>query len=182
MHSILVLVISANHTEVRVLQSILREQSEGEVAIVGSADRGEDALSRSLALRPQVILVNLDRTEDGALEIVSRLCGLVLEAGIVALIPTAGSVYEEMARAAGADAVVARSDVAMSPGWSTGRQPCSPSSTTGLARLEPSACRVAHIYQRVVQSRTVGGSRTRRLYRPYRLVWGRIRTCDSLVP
>ena len=42
MHSILVLVISANHTEVRVLQSILREQSEGEVAIVGSADRGEE--------------------------------------------------------------------------------------------------------------------------------------------
>ena len=107
MHSILVLVISANHTEVRVLQSILREQSEGEVAIVGSADRGEEALSQSLALRPQVILVNLDRTEDGALEIVSRLRGLVLEAGIVALIPTAGSVYEEMARAAGADAVVA---------------------------------------------------------------------------
>ncbi|MCX5734098.1 MAG: hypothetical protein NTW68_07220 [candidate division NC10 bacterium] len=112
MHSILVLVISANHTEVRVLQSILREQSEGEVAIVGSADRGEEALSRSLALRPQVILVNLDRTEDGALEIISRLRGLVLEAGIVALIPTAGSVYEEMACAAGADAVVARTDVA----------------------------------------------------------------------
>ena len=112
MHSILVLVISANHTEVRILQSILREQSEGEVAIVGSADRGEDALSRSLALRPQVILVNLDRAEDEALEIIPRLCGLVLEAGIVALIPPAGSVYEEMARVAGADAVVARTDVA----------------------------------------------------------------------
>ncbi len=112
MHSILVLVISANHTEVRVLQSILREQSEGEVAIVGSADRGEEALSRSLALRPQVILVNLDRAEDGALEIIPRLRGLVLEAGIVALIPPAGSVYEEMVRAAGADAVVARTDVA----------------------------------------------------------------------
>jgi DNA-binding NarL/FixJ family response regulator len=112
MHSILVLVISANHTEVRVLQSILSEQSEGEVAIVGSADRGEEALSRSLALRPQVILVNLDRVEDGALEIVSRLRGLVLDAGIVALIPPAGAVYEELARVAGADAVVARADVA----------------------------------------------------------------------
>ena len=112
MHGILVLVISANHTEVRVLQSILREQSGGEVAIVGSVDRGEEALSRSLALRPQVILVNLDRAEEGALEIIPRLRGLVLEAGIVVLIPPAGSVYEEMARAAGADAVVVRTDVA----------------------------------------------------------------------
>ena len=91
MRSILVLAISANHTEVRVLQSILREQSEGEVAIVGSADRGEEALSRSLALRPQVILANLDRAEEGALEIISRLCGLVPEAGIVALIPRPGA-------------------------------------------------------------------------------------------
>ena len=112
MHRILVLVINANHTEVRVLRTILQEQSKGEVAIVGSADRGEEALSRAMALRPQVILVNLDRPEEGEMEIIPRLRGLVPEAGIVALIPPAGSVYEEMARAAGADAVVARTDVA----------------------------------------------------------------------
>ena len=114
MHRILVLVINANYTEVRVLRIILQEQSNGEVAIVGSADRGEEALSRALAVRPQVILVNLDRAEEGELEIIPLLRGMVPEAGIVALIPPAGSVYEEMARAAGADAVVARTDVAAS--------------------------------------------------------------------
>jgi CheY-like chemotaxis protein len=112
MNPILVLVVSANHTEVRVLRSIVRDQSQGEVSIVGSADRGEEVLSRALALRPQVILVNLDRAEEGELEVIPRLRGLVAEAGIVALTPSSGAVHEEMARAAGADAVVAQTDVA----------------------------------------------------------------------
>lgn len=111
MNRLLVLIVSENQTEARVLRSVLREQSDGEISVVGVAGRGEEVLSRSLALRPSVILVNFSRAEDGDLEIIPRVRGLVLEAGIVAITPPE-SVFEEMARAAGADAVVSRTDVA----------------------------------------------------------------------
>jgi DNA-binding NarL/FixJ family response regulator len=111
LHRILVLVVSENHTEARVLRNVLREQSGGWISVVGVAGRGDEALSRSLALRPNVILVNFSRAEEGHLEIVPRVRGQVLEAGIVAITPPE-STFAEMARAAGADAVVARTNVA----------------------------------------------------------------------
>ena len=112
MNRILVLVVSQNHTEARVLRNVLREQSGGEATVVGIAGRGEEVLSRSLALRPNAILINFSRADEGELEIIPRLRGMVLEAGIVAITPPE-IVFEEMARAAGADAVVARTNVAV---------------------------------------------------------------------
>jgi DNA-binding NarL/FixJ family response regulator len=111
MSRILVLVVSDNHTEMRVLSDILREQSRGEVSVVGAAGRGEEALSRAMALRPHVILVNLDPAEEGDLEIVPRLRGLFVDVGIVALIALESSGLEEAARVAGADQTVVRSQV-----------------------------------------------------------------------
>jgi DNA-binding NarL/FixJ family response regulator len=111
MSRILVLVVSDNHTEMRVLSEILREQSRGEVSVVGAAGRGEEALSRAMALRPHVILVNLDPAEEGDLEIVPRLRGLFVDVGIVALIALESGGLEEAARAAGADQTVVRSQV-----------------------------------------------------------------------
>ena len=111
MSRILVLVVSDNHTEMRVLSEILREQSRGEVSVVGAAGRGEEALSRAMALRPHVILVNLDPAEEGDLEIVPRLRGLFVDVGIVALIALESDGLEEAARVAGADQTVVRSQV-----------------------------------------------------------------------
>lgn len=111
MSRILVLVVSDNHTEMRVLSDILREQSRGEVSVVGAAGRGEEALSRAMALRPHVILVNLDPAEEGDLEIVPRLRGLFVDVGIVALIALESGGLEEAARVAGADQTVVRSQV-----------------------------------------------------------------------
>jgi DNA-binding NarL/FixJ family response regulator len=111
MSRLLVLVVSDNQTEVRVLSEILREQSRGEVSVVGAAGRGEDALSRAMALRPHVILVNLDPAEEGDLEILPRLRGLFVDVGIVALIAAENGGLDEAARAAGADHAVVRSQV-----------------------------------------------------------------------
>jgi len=111
MSRILVLVVSDNHTEMRVLSEIVREQSRGEVSVVGAAGRGEEALSRAMALRPHVILVNLDPAEEGDLEIVPRLRGLFVDVGIVALIALESGGLEEAARVAGADQTVVRSQV-----------------------------------------------------------------------
>jgi DNA-binding NarL/FixJ family response regulator len=111
MSRILVLVVSDNLTEMRVLSEILREQSRGEVSVVGAAGRGEDALSRAMALRPHVILVNLDPAEEGDLEIIPRLRGLFVDVGIVALIALESGGLEDAARAAGADQTVVRDQV-----------------------------------------------------------------------
>jgi DNA-binding NarL/FixJ family response regulator len=111
MSRLLVLVVSDNQTEVRVLSEILREQSRGEVSVVGAAGRGEDALSRAMALRPHVILVNLDPAEEGDLEIIPRLRGLFVDVGIVALITLESGGLEEAARVAGADQTVVRGQV-----------------------------------------------------------------------
>jgi len=111
MRRLLVLIVSDNQAEVRVLSEIIREQSRGEVVVVGAAGRGEEALSRALSLRPHVILVNLDPAREGDLEIVPRLRGLFHGVGIVALTPSDALGIEEAVRAAGADRAVARTQV-----------------------------------------------------------------------
>ena len=133
MSRILVLVVSDNHTEMRVLSEIVREQSRGEVSVVGAAGRGEEALSRAMALRPHVILVNLDPAEEGDLEIVPRLRGLFVDVGIVALIALESGGLEEAARVAGADQTVVRSQV-----------------RSHLTSAIREAARTAHARQRVI--------------------------------
>jgi DNA-binding NarL/FixJ family response regulator len=111
MNRILVVVISSNKTEVSVLRDFLQEQSKGEIAVVGSAGREEEALSRTFGLRPHVIVVNLDSAAKRNLEIIPRLRGLLPDVGIVALLSPADSASGEIARAAGADATVVRTSV-----------------------------------------------------------------------
>ena len=111
MSRILVLVVSDNQTEVRVLSEIVREQTGGDALVVGSAGRGEQALSRALALRPHVILVNLDPAKEGDMEIVPRIRGLFVDVGIVTLTPVYDSDLGEATRTAGADETVAETQV-----------------------------------------------------------------------
>lgn len=111
MSRILVLVVSDNQTEVRVLSEIVREQSGGEAIVVGAAGRGEQALSRALALRPHVILVQVDPAKPGDMEIIPRLRGLFVDVGIIALSPQGDSGLWEAARTGGADRTVIQSQV-----------------------------------------------------------------------
>jgi DNA-binding NarL/FixJ family response regulator len=107
----LVLIVSDNPAEIRVLREIIRDQSRGDVMVVGAAGRGEEALSRALSLRPHVIVVNLDPAREGDLELVPRLRGLFHGVGIVALTPQDAWGAEEAVRAAGADRAVERTQV-----------------------------------------------------------------------
>jgi CheY-like chemotaxis protein len=111
MSRILVLVVSDSQTEVRVLSEVVRDQSGGEAVVVGAAGRGEQALSRALALRPHVILVNIDPSKEGDLEILPRLRGLFVDVGIIALTALEDSELAEAARTAGADRTVVQNQV-----------------------------------------------------------------------
>jgi len=111
MSRILVLVVSDDQTEVRVLRDIVREQSGGEAVVVGAAGRGEQALSRALALRPHVILVNVDPAKEGDMEILPRLRGLFVDVGIVALTPLEDVGVKQATRAGGADHTVVQARV-----------------------------------------------------------------------
>ncbi len=107
----LVLVVSDSQTEVRVLSEIVREHSRGEAMVVGSAGRGEQALSRALALRPHVILVSVDPAKDGDMEIIPRLRSLFVDVGIIALSAQEDTGLGEDARIGGADQTVAQGRV-----------------------------------------------------------------------
>jgi DNA-binding NarL/FixJ family response regulator len=116
MSRILVLVVSDSQTEVRVLREIVPEQSHGEAVVVGAAGRGEQALSRALALRPQVILVSVDPAKEGDLEIIPRLRGLFVDVGIVALTALDDAGVGEAAREGGADRTVLQTQVSTTLG------------------------------------------------------------------
>ncbi len=111
MSRILVLVVSDNPAEVRVLSEIVREHSGGEAMVVGSAGRGEQALSRALSLRPHVILVNVDPAKSGDMEIIPRLRGLFVDVGIIALSSKEDTSLGEDARVGGADRTIPQSRV-----------------------------------------------------------------------
>jgi DNA-binding NarL/FixJ family response regulator len=111
MSRVLVLVVSDDQTEVRVLREIVRERTGGDAIVVGAAGRGEQALSRALALRPHVVLVTVDPAKEGDLEIIPRLRGLFVDVGIVSLAALDENGLGESARVAGADFTVVQSQV-----------------------------------------------------------------------
>jgi DNA-binding NarL/FixJ family response regulator len=111
MSRILVLAVSDNQTEVRILSEIVRDRSDGEAVVVGAAGRGEAALGRALSLRPHVILVNIDPGKEADMEVLARLRGLFVDVGIVALTGAGDGGLEESVRTAGADRTVIRTRV-----------------------------------------------------------------------
>jgi len=138
MSRILVLVVSDSQTEVRVLSEIVREQTGGEAVVVGAAGRGEQALSRALALRPHVVLVNVDPAKQGDLEIIPRLRGLFVDVGIIALSAQDDANLGEDARIGGADRTVVQSRV-----------------STALAAAIREAARLARTRQRMADQSTL---------------------------
>ncbi len=111
MSRVLVLVVSDNQTERRVLREVVQEQTGGDAMVVGTTGRGEEALGRALALRPHVVLVTVNPAKDADLEIIPRLRGLFVDVGIVALSAMDEGGLGESARVAGVDVTVVQSQV-----------------------------------------------------------------------
>jgi DNA-binding NarL/FixJ family response regulator len=99
-------VLLVNHSPILPLVLAQALQENDEVVVIGRVSGGMDALELALALRPQVILVELAESGLTGLETISRLHATLPEAGIIALTALANRRYWEVILAAGAGEVV----------------------------------------------------------------------------
>ena len=83
-------------------------QRHGELAVVGQARRGEEALAQARDLCPEIILIDLNMPGLNGLETISRLRAIMPQVGIIALTMLASGTYRQAALAAGADDLVAK--------------------------------------------------------------------------
>ena len=101
-----VLLLDDNQAFLRVANTFLRRQHE--LIVVGAMCGVEEALIQVQDLRPQVILVGLDRP---GLEAISRLREALPGVGIVALTLLAGNAYRQAALTVGADDLVCKTEL-----------------------------------------------------------------------
>ena len=108
MNPISVLIADDNPTFLRIVTRFLEEQSRKTVSVVATAHGGEEALIQAEALRPQVVLIDLNMPGLSGLEAIPRLRRALPDAGIIAvtLLDTDG--YRQAALAAGADDFVSK--------------------------------------------------------------------------
>lgn len=107
--SISVVLVDDHEAFLNIAASFLRRYHE--VSVVGAFTRSQEALRRAPALRPHVVLFDLNMPGQSGLEAIPILRQALPDAGIIALSLLDGSVYEKAALAAGADAFVAKSDM-----------------------------------------------------------------------
>lgn len=81
-------------------------QENDEVVVIGRVSGGKDPMELALAIRPQVILVELPESGLTGLATISQLRAILPEVGIIALTVLAKHSYWEVILAAGADEVV----------------------------------------------------------------------------
>lgn len=104
-----VLLVDDHEAFLNIAVSFLRRH--GEVSVVGAFTRSQDAVRRAPALRPHVILIDLNMPGQSGLEAIPLLRRALPHSGIIALSLLDGRIYEQAALAAGADAFVAKSDM-----------------------------------------------------------------------
>jgi DNA-binding NarL/FixJ family response regulator len=104
MDRILVLLVTHRSILLPVLAQALQENDE--VVVIGRVSGGKDPMGLALALRPQVILVELPESGLTALATISQLRAILPEVGIIALTALTDRGYWEMVLKAGADEVV----------------------------------------------------------------------------
>lgn len=105
--TISVLIVDDNAKFVSIVSRFLQEQPE--VTVVGTAIGGADGIAKAVALRPQVVLLDLVMPEFSGFYVLPRLRELLPSAAVVVLTLLEGEGYEEATRAAGADGFVAKS-------------------------------------------------------------------------
>jgi DNA-binding NarL/FixJ family response regulator len=104
-------VLLVNHSSI--LPAVLAQalQENDEVVVIGRVSGGKDPMELALAIRPQVILVELLESGLTGLATISQLRAILPEVGIIALTGPANKSYWEMVLAAGADEVVSNATV-----------------------------------------------------------------------
>ena len=103
MNPISVLIADDNPTFLRIVTRFLEEQSRKTVSVVATARGGEEALAQAEALRPQVVLIDLNMPGLSSLEAIPRLRRALPDAGIIAVTLLDTDAYRKAALAAGAD-------------------------------------------------------------------------------
>ncbi len=106
MGTITVLLVDDNPIFLRILARFLEEESGGDVVVVGSLIGGRDAVARARALRPRVILVDLDMPGQSGLDLLPSLREQMPDAVIIVLTMMDPESYRGLALAAGADEFV----------------------------------------------------------------------------
>lgn len=101
MKHISVLLVDDNPTFLRIATRFLQEHDD--VVVVGTADRGEEALSQVEELQPDIVLIDLAMPGLSGLEVIPRLRAMLPEVGIIALTVLDTNSYRQAALAAGAD-------------------------------------------------------------------------------
>ena len=108
MNPISVLIADDNPTFLRIVTRFLEEQSRKTVSVVATARGGEEALAQAEALRPQVVLIDLNMPGLSGLEAIPRLRRALPDAGIIAVTLLDTDAYRQAALAAGADDFVSK--------------------------------------------------------------------------
>ena len=86
-------------------------QRHHDLVVVATACGGEEALAQAQALRPEVIVIDLNMPGLSGLETIPRLRTMLPEVGIIALTLLAPNTYRRPALAAGADDFVDKADL-----------------------------------------------------------------------
>lgn len=110
------LLIDDNPGFVAVACKLLMERFPAQVRIVATAMDGEDGLTKALALRPQLILVDLVMPGIGGVQAISVLRDLSPRSLILALSPLGAEGHGRSALEAGADAVIVKSRLSLDLG------------------------------------------------------------------
>lgn len=104
-----VLVVDDSPTFLHSITEFLRRFPE--LTLVGSLPNGKEALAQAPALRPHIILIDLDMPGLSGLETIPQLRAQLPQAGIIALTLLNGRAYRQAALNVGADDFVSKANL-----------------------------------------------------------------------
>jgi DNA-binding NarL/FixJ family response regulator len=107
-----VLIVDHSSTFSRIAAFFLHECYQGEVAVIGLARGGEEALEQAQALQPDVVLIDVPTPERSGLGAISRLRETLPQVGIIVLGLLDTDSYQQAAVEAGADDFVPKATLA----------------------------------------------------------------------
>ncbi|MBI2466958.1 MAG: response regulator transcription factor [Candidatus Rokubacteria bacterium] len=108
MHPIRVLLVDDNATFRETAVRFLAEASGGQVAVAGTASRGDEALLEAERLRPDVVLLDLRMPGPSGLETIPRLRHLLPDSRIVVLTMFDTEAYRHAALTRGANDFISK--------------------------------------------------------------------------
>ena len=112
MPPISLLLVDDNPRFLQVLSRFLHTRYSADVAVIGMARNGIEALARAQVVRPQVVLLDLAMPGMPGWEVIPRLRKELPEVGIIVLTLLESGGYREMVLEAGADAFIGKSALA----------------------------------------------------------------------